>query len=64
MKVIKDNGLMSQMTMWQINEKIIIKTKSEDEIDAIEINMKKLLNGVIFGKMSLMTLMSSLNSVL
>ena len=38
-------------------------TKFKDRIDAIGISMKNWLNGMIFEKMSSMTLMSSLRSV-
>ena len=51
------------MTIWQITEKMIIKTKYEDKIDAIGISMKNWLNGAIFKKMSLITLISSLRSI-
>ena len=42
---------------------MIIKTKSEDRIDAIGISMTNWLNGTIFEKMSLLTLMNSLKSL-
>ena len=38
-------------------------TKFKNRIDAIGISMKDWLNGMIFDKMGLMTLMSSLRSV-
>ena len=48
--------------MWQMAKKNVIMTKIKNKIDAIEICMRIWLNGTIFGKMSSMTLMSSLRS--
>ena len=44
-------------------KKEFIMTKFKDRIDAIGISMKNWLNDMIFEKMSLMTLMSSLSLV-
>ena len=43
-------------------KKEVIMTKFKDIIDAIGISMKDWLNGMLFEKMSLMTLMRSLRS--
>ena len=45
-------------------KKEVIGTKFKDRIDAIGISMKNWLNGMIFEKMSLITLMTSFSKII